>query len=482
MCGIAGVWVKDPGCYDHARLEVLLDELLLGIEHRGRDATGVASVRPGSPDYFLEKADIEASKFVYWRRPLVINPRVVIAHTRAATKGSKMNLDNDHPVEYEGVLVTHNGHISNDDELFKEHEFTRIGQVDTEIIPALFWKHGIDKAHLALQALRGNFAVAVIDPRRAPDTLLLAKGPSSPLEYVETDKLIVWASEREVIRKAWKATFGGKEPKKDRWNSLNPGDIRIVTPSGIEKLKFEVNWATRSTTSTGWNGGAYQTEWDRKKAKYEALTCTCGHNGWRHTGVACDGDCLDRTCGCKKFVEKPAEAYVQDSFLITINGEQKIWTQCAWCERYDDTDDMSDPFGSGFLFCERCIPDDVQGSDDDDDDIIGAEVIHLPFSHVNPDIVEHLDYDTKRQGFVLESDKHDEVVLRTADALDCHESWVSWLLWECSNEELEYCEADYIEVHDEYQNQLLRYLEEQEAHRLGGDSSCGVKTFDEEVA
>ncbi|HWV45467.1 MAG TPA: hypothetical protein VN039_05485, partial [Nitrospira sp.] len=149
----------------HGQLETLVDEMLLGIEPRGTHATGLLVVdRKNQP--FLEKADVKASTFVKFRTGLPRRVRTILGHTRLATQGEPHILENNHPIQYNSCYAIHNGHINNDSELFTEFELDRIAQVDSEIIPALFDKFGLDKAHLALQELDGGYATAVVDPER----------------------------------------------------------------------------------------------------------------------------------------------------------------------------------------------------------------------------------------------------------------------------------------------------------------------------
>jgi glucosamine 6-phosphate synthetase-like amidotransferase/phosphosugar isomerase protein len=238
MCGIAGVYLQDPTDLDfsHKQFCTFVDALMLGIEHRGRDATGLAAISK-TGELHIEKADLEASAFKLWRSDIPRNPQAILLHTRFATQGTPMNLLNNHPVQYDEVLVTHNGHISNDDKLFREEDLERKAEVDSEIISALFHKYGIEKAHIPLQKLDGNMAVAVADLRK-PGALVLAKGWSSPLETYRWDNGIIWASTKDAIREALKESIGFEV----KWNdicSLTSGDILYFADGEFEKLEFK---------------------------------------------------------------------------------------------------------------------------------------------------------------------------------------------------------------------------------------------------
>lgn len=316
MCGIAGIYLFDPADANlppRDEIESFIDGLLKGIEHRGRDATGVVALQRASTQPHLEKADTEASTFVKWRQPLPEQSRIVLCHTRAATKGSPSNLDNNHPVVHKTCYVTHNGHIRNDDELFEQHKLDRIAQVDSEIIPALIDKHGLDKVHLALQELEGGFAIAAVQPEKHPDTLVLAKGRNSPLVYLQTPQGLIWASTRTAIQDAWKAVWG-KTPEVKLFEELKEGELLLIEDGEIEKLEFKVRqYVAQSKTTTtsyggygGYDGGAYVGGTDYTKrfldTKRHRSTCKCGHSLWKHSGYAEPyGLCLKGQCRCTKY-------------------------------------------------------------------------------------------------------------------------------------------------------------------------------------
>src|SRR5512141_3270945 len=85
MCGIAGFHVRDAS---KLRLDLsrLVEELLLGIEHRGGDATGYACLTEQGA-FQSQKASCDAWDFLKGCRPLPSGVRSCILHTRWATKG-----------------------------------------------------------------------------------------------------------------------------------------------------------------------------------------------------------------------------------------------------------------------------------------------------------------------------------------------------------------------------------------------------------
>lgn len=246
MCGIAGIYFKKSRGYNWDAVEKMVDELVLGIESRGKDATGFVAITNKGKKAVLVKEPVRASLFVRTMPQIAKSTRMILLHTRWATQGSPTIEGNNHPVVYDSCYVTHNGHINNDEDLFKTYEIESkiekdaIGQsVDSEIIPALIAKHGFDKINLALKELDGGFAIAVADPKNHPDELILAKGPNSPLKYFESETVLIWASEIGPIQKAWKAGMD-TELSWNRVEDLREGELLWAKPGSIEKLDFPV--------------------------------------------------------------------------------------------------------------------------------------------------------------------------------------------------------------------------------------------------
>lgn len=224
----------------------MVNELLLGIEKRGTDSTGIATIR-GNGDIWIEKAELKASEFIKYRAELDRKIKTILLHTRYATQGHQSNLLNNHPINYNNCVIVHNGQIRNDDELFRDENLDRIAQVDSEAIAALFDKYGIEKAHLALQKLEGNFAIAAIDQRK-PTALILAKGKSSPLVYYKNDSFIVWSSEGKNIINALNNLNMNNPPLLYELNSLKEGEILFIEHGKMESLEFKVKESVYANT------------------------------------------------------------------------------------------------------------------------------------------------------------------------------------------------------------------------------------------
>ena len=389
MCGIAGFYIKNPKSSKIPPQDVIeefVNQLLLGIVSRGHDATGVFSVSSENPKIGrIEKEDAPATMFIHWRNPVLEQPRYVMTHTRLATKGHQSKNENNHPVQYETVFVTHNGVIVNDDSLFRVHDLKRFAEVDTEIIPALLSKFGFENIGEALSKLNGGFAIAATDPKNNPGEVYLAKGPRNPIEVFETKSVVVWASTRSVIHDAWKEVFGAA-PATKQFKSLHDGDILLLSPGEHESkpMKFEV-YKTYSS-----NNGYSPDSWMSNPTYLEKQKfCVCGHKREKHTGSKFDGGCFNhqdgKSCTCKSFIESGIQSrrqqeyeatqeqtdtsevsklittpkHVQDghsSRTLTIrrNGVTIEWVTCYECRAMFDKKEMVIDLKSRYYVCNMC--------------------------------------------------------------------------------------------------------------------------------
>jgi glucosamine--fructose-6-phosphate aminotransferase (isomerizing) len=207
MCGIAGFCINPEQHVDSGVITDLASSLLLDIEHRGYHATGCAWVDSTERKFKLLKKNIPAHKFIENTGDrLVENASTAILHTRWATQGSPNNNDNNHPITRGTIAVTHNGHISNDTELFKRLNVRRRAQVDSEAVSALLaFTHDNYHPTEVLGAIQGTASLAWFNFIGKQNELHLARVNSSPLWIGQTTQgSLLYASTQEAIRNgAW---------------------------------------------------------------------------------------------------------------------------------------------------------------------------------------------------------------------------------------------------------------------------------------
>lgn len=262
MCGIAGVYFLENDWMGEDEIEELVDSLLVCIEPRGDDATGIVTMnKDGKIE--IEKADVGATNFINWRKDVPLFPKAILLHTRFATQGSPKILKNNHPVQYSNVFVTHNGVIRNDFPLFSQEKIKRRAEVDTEIIPALINKYGFEKIGETLEKLEGSMAIAAID-RRKPGELILAKGPQSPFYYIQNSGMIVWASTEDALK--WSMEYAlNYEVKKSEIKDLKAGEILHISDGTITSKKFDPwknPYTPKKTTGVVRHSKGFSHGWD----------------------------------------------------------------------------------------------------------------------------------------------------------------------------------------------------------------------------
>lgn len=141
MCGQCGIVLgkKRRTREELESLGNMFTELLRYNERRGRDATGIFIANQSGSGKIL-KAPVSAAHLIetveYQNAIEIISNKTValLGHTRWKTVGTPLVNENNHPIQGQFCIGTHNGTISNHDELFQEHGWKRIGQVDSEVI------------------------------------------------------------------------------------------------------------------------------------------------------------------------------------------------------------------------------------------------------------------------------------------------------------------------------------------------------------
>lgn len=200
MCGIGGAQLQEGDGDARALAQNLLREL----EVRGSHASGIAWHENNRNQTWVMKHDLPAKKFAKSLNGEEIG-NTFIVHTRYATQGHQSNNRNNHPIDVDGIVGVHNGHIINDDELIaKCVGYKRKGKVDSEAAFA-YLAHGPKARGLyaRLSDIRGGASLLWLNSCGPRKILHAVRLSSSPLCFGETPKgSVIIASTKDILLKA----------------------------------------------------------------------------------------------------------------------------------------------------------------------------------------------------------------------------------------------------------------------------------------
>jgi len=224
MCGLCGILFEERrrSAEERGHLLDIFTRLLVLSESRGNHASGVDWVKADG-SYGVFKAPMPASELVrrkgYAEVLAAVDNKttILMGHARWRTQGSETNNANNHPLVLEtlgngrdahALLVTHNGHISNAETLFRRFHFPRQAQVDSEILAHFAaaaatpdgW--GMNDLRRRLALCRGTMS-AVMASTALPKTVLIAKG-NKPLIFFHSRRCraIAYASDISFLLRA----------------------------------------------------------------------------------------------------------------------------------------------------------------------------------------------------------------------------------------------------------------------------------------
>jgi glucosamine 6-phosphate synthetase-like amidotransferase/phosphosugar isomerase protein len=223
MCAIFGIgFMNGHRVHNLSKMRLVLDILFKRSQVRGRMASGLVFATPRKLDVL--KHGVSAEKLidtkVYHEKCeeyLSENSRLlsIIGHTRQPTKGTYLDNKNNHPIIANRVVGVHNGIISNDDDIFDNFskfagkEWTRSGQVDSEIIFRLVDYYSTicrlemnDSIMRACRQLKGGYACALVSGLDQYSIWIFRN--TGPIEMVYFPKVgvIIFASSMVFIKQA----------------------------------------------------------------------------------------------------------------------------------------------------------------------------------------------------------------------------------------------------------------------------------------
>lgn len=205
MCCIGGFVFKNFEDLENKKDAII--NLLVGMEERGKDATGISFINTITNKVSVLKYAEKSSLFVFNEKFLnfvdenLKESNVVLLHTRQATQGDKNENKNNHPIlykEFNSVLI-HNGIISNYKNLKDKYKLSLEGDCDSEIILNLYHKFNGDLNKLYYE-LNGGFAFALYDNQKL--TLLRFSNPLN-ISYLKELDCLVFCSTLDIIKNSF---------------------------------------------------------------------------------------------------------------------------------------------------------------------------------------------------------------------------------------------------------------------------------------
>lgn len=199
MCGIGAFQIVEQ----EINAQRLAKALLKGLTIRGRDASGIAWHSDTEQQTYIQKLDVSGRDLANMLDEELGSTAII--HTRFATQGSPANMKNNHPIDAGGIVGVHNGHISNDNELFRtihaDSEYRRKAEVDSEAAFA-YLRHGAKDKDLyqRMRDIKGGAALIWLNTRGPRKLLHATRLNSSPLWFGHTAKgSVVLASTKDIL-------------------------------------------------------------------------------------------------------------------------------------------------------------------------------------------------------------------------------------------------------------------------------------------
>lgn len=272
MCGLVGI----AGDTD-VRLKDAFKDMLLINQVRGRDSTGVFSIRGddvhvaktlGVPEYLFDSKQFDSA--------MTGCPRIMAGHCRSKTVGENSRA-NAHPYEFDSLVGMHNGTLRNYYS-WKTYDHKR---TDSYALYASIDERGIDETFADLDP-GGAWALVWFD--KNANTLNFLRNAERPLWFTWTKdkRAILWASEpwffgaarRKVDlwdgkddqgeqrsslwqlpeNELWSFSVNDRAPKHERTLTAHP--IRPMVAEGKKSVNFTKTTTVGFHSNTGYRGGS----------------------------------------------------------------------------------------------------------------------------------------------------------------------------------------------------------------------------------
>ena len=185
ICGIFGI-ISTKNSFDINKLNILAKNAL----QRGKDASGLIISNESSLE--IIKSNLQITNLL--KKAKIFNPNFVFGHSRLVTNG----IDDNQPIEKNGIFVLHNGIITNSDSLWRGNRKRNL-EIDTEIIPTIlseslckkmsFLKSGLE----VLKECKGIVSAVALNIKTSSILLMSNNGS---LYIGKSDNYIAFSSEK----------------------------------------------------------------------------------------------------------------------------------------------------------------------------------------------------------------------------------------------------------------------------------------------
>lgn len=263
MCGLTGLIFgkKERSKEEYNFLTDIFTTAFLFSEERGHHASGIVRMSIDGT-YRLYKLPVPTSKMIdisnYSDILDQVNNRttILMGHSRWKTVGSEFKNCNNQPILAGSILGTHNGTISNHNNLFQFYQFKRFAEVDSEILfrmaDASIQNGIIQTAHLNnyLSKCKGSLSFVCVS-KTDPGSVYLYHG-NKPLFLYYNPKLqvLLYSSSKEYILKSLGDSQGWLDiqfPENKMYQTTYSDFTNIVS----ENFFFERNLTVKKNEQLG---------------------------------------------------------------------------------------------------------------------------------------------------------------------------------------------------------------------------------------
>lgn len=246
MCGIFGIALRPNAIISSESIRKLLSNLYVLSESRGKESAGLNVYLPDAERAWTLKGSLMASDLLLTKEydevltdslalafgkggsSQILQPLIILSHSRLVTNGLSSLYKNNQPVRSGAVTMIHNGIVVNVDRLWRDNpDLQRVAEVDTEVMAALLDRRLSDGNIDAIGATRSLFAqikgaASIAWTHHAAPLLTLATNTGDLyVAALSDDAGWVFASERFILSKAL---------------------VKSLNDEGVAKLKGAIDW------------------------------------------------------------------------------------------------------------------------------------------------------------------------------------------------------------------------------------------------